>query len=158
MFKRFPAFACALFMICAGFSSALIAAPYKGEPLLVIIIDDIGDNRAKGMSAVNLPGSVTYAFLPHTPHSFELAQTAHLLGKEVILHAPMENKAGLKLGPGALKKQHSNTEINRILGLDLDAIPHVTGMNNHMGSLLTEDRHKMQAVMHVMKQRNLFLC
>ena len=126
------------------------------ESLLVVIIDDIGDNHARGLQAVNLPGPLTYAFLPHTPFAKELAKKAHQQGKDVILHAPMENKAGLRLGPGALEQHHSRTEIKNILSTDLDAIPHVIGMNNHMGSLLTEDRGKMHAVMDVVKQRNLF--
>ncbi|WP_067869314.1 divergent polysaccharide deacetylase family protein [Neptuniibacter marinus] len=126
------------------------------DPVMVIIIDDIGDNKEKGLAAIKLPGVITYAFLPHTPYSFELAQTAYGLGKEVILHAPMENKAGLRLGPGALTQQHSLQQVNQILNEDLDSIPHVVGMNNHMGSLLTEDRQRMDIVMSVIRERNMF--
>ncbi len=125
-------------------------------PVMAIVIDDIGDNRQRGMDAINLPGAITYAVLPHTPHSFELARTAHLFGKEVILHAPMENKAGLRLGPGALTASLSDQAFQKVLSDDLDAIPHAVGLNNHMGSLLTEDRHKMQQVMQIAKQRGLF--
>ncbi len=126
------------------------------QPVMAIIIDDIGDNRSKGLAAIDLPGALTYAFLPHTPYSFELAQRAHDLGKEVILHAPMENKAGLRLGPGALTQQHSSQTLSQILNGNLDAIPYAVGMNNHMGSLLTEDRQKMDDVMSIVRQRNLF--
>ena len=133
-----------------------VAAPYQGQPLLAIVIDDLGDNREAGMDAVNLPGELTYAFLPHTPHVFELAKNAHLLGKEVILHAPMENKYGLKLGPGALRQHHSAAEVDKILRADFDAIPHVMGMNNHTGSALTEDYAKMKTVMSVVKERQQF--
>ncbi len=126
------------------------------QPVMAIVIDDIGDNYEKGVAAINLPGAITYAFLPHTPYAFELSNTAHLLGKEVILHAPMENKAGLRLGPGALTRQHSSAELQHILRDDLDAIPHAVGMNNHMGSVLTENRARMEVIMHVAKQRNIF--
>lgn len=132
------------------------ASDEKAAPLLAIVIDDIGDNRLKGLAAVKLPGKITYAFLPHTPYAVELARKANALGKEVILHAPMENKSGLRLGPGALEQQHSSQQLNNILNSDFDSIPHVSGMNNHMGSLLTEDWGKMDAVMRVMRERNMF--
>lgn len=145
--------ACWLCGLSIGFA---VAAPYTGQPLLAIVIDDLGDNREHGIDAVNLPGKLTYAFLPHTPHVFELAQNAHLLGKEVILHAPMENKAGLKLGPGALQRHHSAVEISRILRTDFASIPHAAGMNNHMGSVLTADYDKMKVVMAEVKKRQKF--
>jgi len=126
------------------------------QPVMAIVIDDIGDNRKKGLAAINLPGAITYAFLPHTPHSYDLAEIAYKQGKEVILHAPMQNKAGLRLGPGALTEQLSRQEIQQVLHNSLDSIPHVVGMNNHMGSLLTENRQKMKEIMAVAKQRNIF--
>lgn len=145
----------ALVFLFASF--AVNAAPVVShQPVMAIVIDDIGDNRKKGLAAIELPGAITYAFLPHTPHSFELAKTAHFLGKEVILHAPMENKAGLRLGPGALTHRHNTAELQHILGDGLDSIPYAVGMNNHMGSLLTEDREKMRDIMRVVKQRNMF--
>ncbi|WP_286237080.1 divergent polysaccharide deacetylase family protein [Neptuniibacter halophilus] len=137
------------------FGVVLPAAAYDA-PLLAIVIDDLGDNRARGMAAVNLPGAITYAVLPHTPHARELAIRAHQLGKEVILHAPMENKSGLRLGPGALTRGQSPAELQHVLNGNLDVIPYVVGMNNHMGSMLTEQRGKMDPIMQVVKQRNLF--
>lgn len=133
-----------------------VQAADKPEPLLVIVIDDLGDNQAKGIAAINLPGALTYAFLPHTPFSSSLAKRAYKSGKEVILHAPMENKAGLRLGPGALTQSLTTAELAQVLNGGLDAIPNVVGMNNHMGSLLTEDRQKMQTVMRVARNRGLF--
>ncbi|MGH1462785.1 MAG: divergent polysaccharide deacetylase family protein [Neptuniibacter sp.] len=137
-------------------SPSFSAAADAVAPSLVIVIDDIGDNRDQGLAAINLKGAITYAFLPHTPHSKELARKAHALGKEVILHAPMESKSGRRLGPGALEHHHDTQELNSIMTTGLDAIPHVSGMNNHMGSLLTEDWQKMSDIMTVMRQRKLF--
>lgn len=135
---------------------ASTASAAKPEPLLAIIIDDLGDNRSKGLAAIELPGAITYAFLPHTPFAQELARTAYNRGKEVILHAPMESKSGRRLGPGALEHHHDREEIALILASGLDSIPHVVGMNNHMGSLLTENREKLNGIMQVMRERKLF--
>lgn len=137
-------------------SGAFSASETGNQPVIVIVIDDLGDNRKKGIAAIDLDGAITYAFLPHTPHSKELARIAHQKGKEVILHAPMENKSGLRLGPGALEEHHDHQQLKSILNTGLDSIPYVTGMNNHMGSLLTEDREKMAEIMQVMRRRNLF--
>lgn len=145
---------CCTSLLSTQVSSKSILA--EQPPVLAIIIDDIGDNRQQGLAAINLPGAISYAFLPHTPHSIELAKHAHSLGKEVMLHAPMENKAGLRLGPGAMTHDQSDDQLKKTLHSDFDVIPHVVGMNNHMGSLLTEDREKMQQVMTVMQQRNMF--
>lgn len=144
-----------LLLICCALPLMLQAQPHT-PPVMAIVIDDIGDNHQRGVAAINLPGDLTFAFLPHTPHSANLAHYAHQQGKEVILHAPMENKAGLRLGPGAMTHNQSQNQLRATLNANLDSIPHVVGMNNHMGSLLTEDRTHMAAVMGVVRQRNMF--
>lgn len=126
------------------------------QPRLIVVIDDLGDNLSKGMAAINLPGPVAYAFLPHTPHSVTLAEMAHSQGKEVMLHAPMANTASLRLGPGALTNQLNRDQLQKVLQSDIAAIPHVSGVNNHMGSLLTQQRHKMDWVMDVLAEEGLF--
>lgn len=137
-------------------SVAFAASQSAITPVMVIVIDDLGDNRGKGLAAINLAGDITYAILPHTPHAKALAKKAHQLGKEVILHAPMESKSGFRLGPGALEQKQDAAQLKSILNSDFDSIPFVSGINNHMGSLLTEDREKMMDVMDIVHQRNLF--
>ena len=39
--------------------------------------------------ASNLPGALSFAFLPHTYHSKKLAKIAQAAGKDILLHAPM---------------------------------------------------------------------
>lgn len=106
------------------------------------------------MRALQLPGAVTYAFLPHTPHSHSLAETAHKLGKEVMLHLPMQAMDSNRLlGPGALTLDMSRSRFRKTLRENLDAIPHVAGINNHMGSLLTRHPGHMQWLMEEIEQR-----
>ncbi len=106
------------------------------------------------MRALQLPGAVTYAFLPHTPHSHALAETAYQLGKEVMLHLPMQAMDSNRLlGPGALTLDMSRSRFRKTLREDLDAIPHVAGINNHMGSLLTRHPGHMQWLMEEIEQR-----
>ncbi len=126
------------------------------QPRIVIVIDDLGNNLDQGEAALALPGPVTYAVLPHSTYGRSLALAANRLGKDVMLHAPMANTQNLKLGPGALMPGLSEERFKEILNAGLDAVPYATGLNNHMGSLLTRQRTPMRWVMEVAKSRGLF--
>lgn len=126
------------------------------QPTLVIIIDDVGNNGPLGDRAVNLPGPVTLAFLPHTPHAARLARKAADSNKGVMLHAPMANATGAALGPGALTEHMSAEELSQTIRDNINAIPFVQGVNNHMGSRLTADQKAMRAIMPVIQQHGLY--
>ena len=123
---------------------------------LIIIIDDIGNNRSLGERTVNLPGPLNLAFLPHTPFARSLADKAHQSGHTVMLHTPMANKTDARLGPGAMTMDMDKHQWQQVLHDNLLAIPHVRGVNNHMGSLLTEQPDAMAAVMETLQQQGLF--
>ncbi len=125
----------------------------KTNPSIAIIIDDIGDKLARGKSAVALPGKVTISFLPHTPHSRMLANKAYASGKEVMLHLPMETETGKRLGPGGLTLHMTEDELRKTTRDALDSIPHVSGINNHMGSLLTRHPGAMEWLMQEIKEQ-----
>lgn len=140
------------------FTSQAVQAetPHK-QPAIAIIIDDMGNLEQRDKRALRLPGAVTFAFLPHTPHARELAELAHRLNKEIMLHLPMESMEPNKLGPGALTLNMTAREFTRQLQLNLDAIPHVAGINNHMGSMLTQHPGHMQWLMtELSKHKDLY--
>jgi polysaccharide deacetylase 2 family uncharacterized protein YibQ len=112
-------------------------SPPAAEPVVGIIIDDLGDRLDTGAEAVSLPGPVTCSFLPHTPYAKRLAIRAHRRGKEVMLHLPMEAVTGNRLGPGGLTLDMTHKAFVRTVRADLTSIPYARGINNHMGSLLT---------------------
>lgn len=123
---------------CLALVLAVTAAPARAAPaLLGIIIDDLGDRWRDGLRAVDLPGPVTASFLPRTPYAAELARRAHANGKEVMLHLPMESVTPRPLGPGGVTLHMTRAQFLRTLRVDLQAVPFVRGINNHMGSLLT---------------------
>ncbi len=125
-------------------------------PRIAIVIDDMGNTLRSGRAALALPGAVTYAFLPHTGHAGRLARQAHEMGKEVMLHLPMQAMDGGALGPGALHLHMGEATIQRVLQEDLDSVPHAVGVNNHMGSLLTRHPGAMQWVMNGLRERGLY--
>ncbi|MCP4788656.1 MAG: divergent polysaccharide deacetylase family protein [Gammaproteobacteria bacterium] len=131
-------------------------AEEEPQPAMVVIIDDIGDNLNKGLAAVHLPGPVTLAIMPHTPFGPRLASAGHQLNKEIMLHAPMENHAGKRLGPGGLTSDMDEATFKQTLQLGIASIPHVQGINNHMGSALTEMTQPMLWTMQVVADQGLF--
>lgn len=128
-------------------------APAATPPLIAIIIDDVGGNLHNGLRTIRLPGPVAAAFLPHTPYARRLARLAHHRDKEVMLHLPMEAADGMPAGPGSLTLHMTEQEFVRTLEANLADIPHVTGINNHMGSLLTQQADPMRWLMQAINRR-----
>lgn len=116
-------------------------------PIIAIIIDDMGHNRIQGERLIALDQPLTLAFLPFRRYTTVLAEKAHKRQKEIMLHAPMANTRRLELGPGGLNEGMSQNEMNLTLRRALRSIPHVQGVNNHMGSLLTQQLQPMDWVM-----------
>jgi len=149
--------------LCLLFTSALSLADsryiYKKpdtRPRLAIIIDDIGYNLPLGYRAVAVKAPLTLAVLPHTPGAKQLAKAGFLSGKEIMLHAPMSNTRDKALGPGALTSSMSKKDFIRTLRSNIAAIPHIRGVNNHMGSQLTTQAQPMQWLMTELKKHDLF--
>ncbi len=129
-----------------------VAEPVK----IAILIDDLGYNR-KGMEAsLALPNEVALAILPHTPFANKTALTAHETGRVILLHAPMESIKQNKLGPGGLYSSMNKAQVVETLNDDLLSLPNVVGVNNHMGSLLTQKNDTMEWVMQVLEEKDLF--
>lgn|GEM_PF-1032575 len=126
------------------------------NPRLAIIIDDIGNNRILDTRAANLPGAVTLAILPHRPHSESTARLGYKNNKEIMLHAPMESIGQFELGVGGLTKALNKKEFFETLQNSIDSVPHVSGLNNHMGSALTQEPEAMLWVMQSAQANDLF--
>lgn len=141
---------CSLLLAGSLFSAAS-HADQTARPVVSIIIDDMGYHLKRGIDAINLPGPITYAFLPHLEHSQRLATLAYLSHKEVMLHLPMEainSKHTQRFDPGALTLEMDQQQFIETLRHNLDAIPHISGINNHMGSLMTQHPSQMRWLMH----------
>jgi polysaccharide deacetylase 2 family uncharacterized protein YibQ len=121
---------------------------------VAIIIDDIG-YRKSDVQALYLPGNISYAILPHTPYGLSLALQAKAKSNDVILHIPMEAQNGKKLGPGALTSKMDETSIRQQLSQAFAEVPFALGINNHMGSKLTELYNPMAWTMQFLKEREL---
>ena len=68
----------------------------------------------------------------------------------------MEAKKNGDTAPDVLTTRMSEKEIQERLKIMLEKFENVPGINNHMGSKLTEDEKRMEAVMQVLKKEGLF--
>ncbi len=123
------------------------AAADSLQPVVSIIIDDLGNQQRSGLRAIDLPGPITYAILPHRPFTRLLARHAHRQKKEVMIHLPMEAETGAALGPGALVHDMGEQQFKTAVRRNFEAVPHAVGFNNHMGSLLTASTSRMRWLM-----------
>ena len=139
-----------LFFIAISITNQATAATKR----VAIVIDDIG-YRYSDKNALSLPGEVTYSVLPHTPFGQKLALQAHADNKDVLLHIPMESTIGKKLGPGALTSEMNESEIKAQLSKAFAEIPFAIGINNHMGSKLTQLYSPMAWTMDFLKEKKL---
>lgn len=154
-----------LIVFLLQFSTALLAksiahnksSSVRIKARIAIVIDDIG-YRKTDQAALNLPGNFTFSILPHTPYGKTLAEQAHLNNHDILLHIPMEAQNGKKLGPGALTVDMGEQNIRDSLAASFDEIPFAVGINNHMGSKLTQLYRPMAWTMRYLKEKNvLFL-
>ena len=78
---------------------------------------------------------------------------------EVILHLPCESLNHQEVQPPLspiIRSDMGPDEIRALVADSLDSVPFVIGVNNHMGSKLTQDRAAMIPVLDVLKERRLF--
>ncbi|MDH4266736.1 MAG: divergent polysaccharide deacetylase family protein [Deltaproteobacteria bacterium] len=127
-------------------------------PKLALIIDDGGYNIENFKEMLGTGKRITYAILPNTPHAREAALMAYRDGSEVMLHLPMEPKEEewYSLEKDTVRTGMDAKRVQKILEDALKQVPHVRGVNNHMGSKATEDPQVMETLMQVLKKEGLY--
>ncbi len=136
-------------------SLVLLTSPVNADkPILALVIDDLGYSFEQAKKVINLPGQHTYAIIPHTTFSKRIALYAHQNGRETILHMSMQSTAGRKNETSALHDGMSEAEITDTVLAMIQQVPHAKGVNNHMGSRLTEIGYMMRPVMETIKNLN----
>lgn len=125
---------------------------------VAIIIDDLGGDLRTLRPVLGLDYPVSVAVLPGLPNSAEAARQAEDAGRDVLVHIPMQPHGDCMkgLGPGALMAGMGAGAIRDVVRSDLSDVPGAKGVNNHMGSLLTEDKAAMSALMDELARRGLF--
>jgi uncharacterized protein len=132
--------------------------PESNLPRVAIVIDDMGYERQAGERLLALDLDLTFSFLPHAPHTRNLSRLAREIGRDVLLHLPMEpiDTARWDPGPGALYLSMPIEDLRRNLQDNLAAVPMAIGVNNHMGSRFTANPQAMATVMSILRPQDLF--
>ena len=127
-------------------------------PKLAIIIDDVGEDLRMAQKFMKLDSAVTLSILPYGSFSRQIAREAHASGNLLILHLPMEPNEYPQVNPGkgALLVSMGPDELIRSLERNIAAVPHIQGVNNHMGSRMTTVSTQMYQIFSILKKYNLF--
>lgn len=129
-----------------------VPAPPAPKAYLSLIIDDLGQNLPRDRRVLALPGPVTAAIMPDTPHAADIAREAYRAGKIVMLHMPMDPATG----PFAWHPGLGQEELEKRLDAAFAAVPFASGINNHMGSRMTSQPQAMAWLMANLQQRHMF--
>lgn len=138
-----------------------VAEKKPRRPGVILIIDDLGQNREPVDRLLRIKQPINLAVLPYLPHSDYAARAAYRAGRDVILHLPMEPKYSTgytadDAGEGVLLLGLSIKRIREELRKNIMAVPHIVGVNNHMGSKFMEHEEPVKTVMKELKARDLY--
>jgi len=127
---------------------------------IVIIVDDLGLNKKPIDQLLKIPAPITFAVLPNLPYSSYAAEKADKKGWDVILHMPMEPKessgyTAVDAGDEVLLMGLPKEAILSKLNNSLSSVPHVIGVNNHMGSKFMENGELMELILKDLKGKGL---
>ena len=127
------------------------------SPKVAFIIDDLGYETEVAKKIMELEFPIALSILPFLQYSEFIAEEGKKNNKEIMLHLPMEpSNCSVNPGPGAIKSYMSEEEIRLAVRECILDFPYAIGVNNHMGSKITEDREIMEIVLEEIKGYNLF--
>lgn len=125
---------------------------------VAIIVDDIGQSMRPVKELLSMDVAFTFSILPGLENSVEAAKMIHGRQREIMLHLPMEplNHADA-VSTGSLLTIRMDREAIRANVLErLNQVPHLAGVNNHMGSRFTQDRQRMAVVLEEVGKKGLY--
>ncbi len=129
----------------------------SGGARLALVIDDIGMSVGQLQPFLDLDADLSFAIIPETRQAVRCLELIRANGHEALLHLPMEPFQHTNLlPPGSITTDLSDAEITRRVEKDLDELPGVRGVNNHMGSKATQDERVMSRVLSAVQSRGLF--
>ncbi len=140
-----------LVFLISGFFLTSAAAE---KPVLALVIDDLGYSFEMARQVLELPGQHTFAIIPGTTYDRKIAEFAQRNSHEIILHMPMQSLAGGNAESTTLDVSMDELEITDNVNRMLKEVPYIRGINNHMGSKLTELGYVMRPIMESIHRFN----
>jgi polysaccharide deacetylase 2 family uncharacterized protein YibQ len=133
-------------------------SPIVRQKQIFLVIDDAGLDVAEMRQFLELPIPMTIAVLPHLKETERVCtEIRRHADKELILHQPMEAyDRNADTGPGTIHNTVSPGMASRIFGSNLASVRGAVGMNNHMGSRVTENEVLMAEVLRYCRAHGLY--
>jgi len=140
------------------------AVPETAEPPMPaagisLILDDVGYDLPALRRILRLDVPVAIAVIPDAPYARQAAIIAHRAEQMVMLHLPMQpesEKYSLNMSDAFLQADMNEPQLRSTFLKDLALVPYVEGINNHMGSALTQMEQPMHWVMQLCLEKGLF--
>jgi polysaccharide deacetylase 2 family uncharacterized protein YibQ len=149
-----------------GATEPMPAATYTVPPEVTLVIDDLGtynpgDSGSYTGQLFNGAPGVTYAVMPFQTYTHSTLQAAKNKGIKTILHQPMQyyGLSDASAGSDVTRLYTSLSISENLQRFDnnlANVSPFVDGMNNHQGSLFSEYRAGMSAVLDDLHGRGMY--
>lgn len=132
--------------------------PDTGQrPEIAIIIDDCGESEDVLAPFLAIPAPITFSVLTSAHKATQITEMLVAKGRDVWAHIPMEpNNPSAMKGGGYLTTSMSDQALIAALAANLTAVPGAKGINNHTGSRLTRDSHRMLKIAEFLARMNLY--
>lgn len=131
----------------------------KGDRIrgkLALIIDDVGYGSDISMQLKNLGIPITASIIPSALNARDEARRLSKMNIETMIHIPMESRNNSYRNWDYITSKTSRDQMRAILERARDIVPDARGVNNHMGSLLTQDPGSMTRFLSLVKNTGLF--
>ncbi|MBF0512425.1 MAG: divergent polysaccharide deacetylase family protein [Candidatus Omnitrophica bacterium] len=125
---------------------------------IAFILDDWGQSTSNCKYLDEIHAPLAIAILPGLRHTRDVAACAHHYHKLAMLHLPLEAQNNHDFYPQdyIIKTNMNAAEVSQIVEQDIDQMPLIEGVNNHMGSKATADRPLMKIILNKLKEKGLF--
>jgi polysaccharide deacetylase 2 family uncharacterized protein YibQ len=136
-----------------------VVPPPQPEGLVAIVIDDMGNSMEDLEEICGFRQPITISVLPLSPYAEETARVAHENGLEVMLHLPGESlnhQEDNDSTAGLIRSDMSQEDIQELVEESIARVPYIRGVNNHMGSKITQEETVMRPILEALKRRALF--
>lgn len=133
-----------------------VAVSAASGPRIAVIIDDLGLSSQATEQLARMEGPYTLAYLPYAEELPSQTSAVRQAGHELMVHLPMQSRLeNADPGKNALLQGLSFEEFGKRMEWNLSRFSGYVGINNHMGSLITEDPTLMVRLMARLRRDGL---
>ncbi len=147
-----------LLWVLLGGSTHGATASWLFNRKLSIIIDDMGYNEILAHRFISLRLPLDFSFLPDAPYSPSLSKKFCKMGFTVMIHMPSQplSYPGTNPGKDAIYVNTPPQKVWKLLRRAKRKLPCASGLDNHEGSRLLQDRKQMSIIMMFLRKHHMF--